>query len=96
MNAIICFWRNFARWVKQGHAQPLPLMQRIPVESWADRKRDFERAQRSHRGQRDAYAHLRKSTNEALLHPNLFRDANTIAFVAAVMATARQSVGARQ
>lgn len=109
MSALTRYWHNFARWVKRGHAQPLPLLQPIPAESWVERKIAFERAKRAHHGQRDAYAHLRKATNERLLrdalnkddraliemthtHPWLFRDADTIAFVEAVKATARQSV----
>lgn len=107
MNAIISFWQNFARYVKHGHAQPLPIvLQPIPIESWAERKRAYERAQRAHHGQRDAYAHLRKGTNAALIqqifadeakclrivetHPWLIRDPD--AFVAAVKAVARRRV----
>lgn len=82
----------------------------IPVESWTERKRDFERAQRAHRGQRDTYAKFRKATNAVLIeqifadadkcerlvdtHPWLFRDPD--AFVAAVKATARRRVQARR
>jgi hypothetical protein len=103
------YWRDFAAWVK-GRNQRLRVLDPIPVESWADRKIAYERAQRAHRGQADAHASLRKATNAALIeqifadeakslrlidtHPWLIRDPH--AFAAMVKAIARQRIAEAQ
>lgn len=105
MTVLSRYFQNFSRWVKRGHAAPLPL-EPIPVESWAARKANYDRAQRSHHGRGDAYAHLRKATNSALIeqifadeakclgmidsHPWIFRDPGAVS--AAIKAVARKRV----
>lgn len=107
MNAIKRYWIDFAAWVRGNRPLPAPAAAMlIPTELWADHKRAVECSRKAHRGQRDAYAHLRKATNSKLIegiftdaceparlvetHPWLFRDPD--AFVAAVKATARRAV----
>lgn len=107
MSAIARFWQNFARWVKHGHARPLPIVTTpATVESWAARKSAFELSQRAHRDQREAGAKFRKATNAALIE-EIFAKAveparivethpwlirDPEAFTAAVKATARRRV----
>ena len=106
-NSLKRYWIDFAAWVK-GRNRPLQFQtaQPIPVSSWAGHKVAYAHAQRSHHGQRQAYANLRKSTNAKLIeqifadeakclrlldtHHWLFR--NPDAVEAAIKAIARKSV----
>jgi hypothetical protein len=83
MNAIARYWIDFAAWVKGRNSRlQIQTVQPIPVGSWAVRKLAYAHAQRAHHGQREAYAHLRRGTHEALMRDVLNKeDAALIALI---------------
>ena len=60
MTALTQYWRDFSAWVK-GRQTPLTVLSPIPVESWAERKRAYERAYRMSDDETRALRALTKS-----------------------------------